>query len=66
NKHIDTCYLCQRDLYEQSKTTTTTTTQSYLSGDEQNLSEHNTTFDSSSLPPSPFVCDPYESYDWEC
>ncbi|CAF2872674.1 unnamed protein product [Rotaria sp. Silwood2] len=25
-----------------------------------------TSFDSISLPPSPFICDPYESYDWEC
>ncbi|CAF4694987.1 unnamed protein product [Rotaria sp. Silwood1] len=41
------------------------TSQSYLSSDEENNSEHNTTFVSMSLPPSPFLCDPYESYDWE-
>ncbi|CAF2899062.1 unnamed protein product [Rotaria sp. Silwood2] len=29
-------------------------------------SENDTSFDSFTLPPSPFVCDPYESYDWEC
>ncbi|CAF3160977.1 unnamed protein product [Rotaria sp. Silwood2] len=44
----------------------TSTSQSYLSNDDENNSEHNTTFVSMSLPPSPFICDPYESYDWEC
>ncbi|CAF5113289.1 unnamed protein product [Rotaria sp. Silwood1] len=42
------------------------TSQSYLSSDDENNSEHNSSFPSISLPPSPFVYDPYESYDWEC
>ncbi|CAF3429377.1 unnamed protein product [Rotaria sp. Silwood2] len=62
NKHYDTCMLCQRQPYEP----TPSTTQSSLSSYVENGSEQNTTFGTMSLPPSPFVCDPYESYDWEC
>ncbi|CAF3852104.1 unnamed protein product, partial [Rotaria sp. Silwood1] len=39
----------------------TSTSQSYLSSDDEISSEHSSSFPSISLPPSPFICDPYES-----
>ncbi|CAF4741197.1 unnamed protein product, partial [Rotaria sp. Silwood2] len=62
HNNISTQYQSQQ--YEPS--TSTSTSQSYLSNDDGNNSENNTSFGSISLPPSPFICDPYESYDWEC
>ncbi|CAF3757299.1 unnamed protein product [Rotaria sp. Silwood1] len=53
---------CQSPQYERS----TSTSESYLTSVDENNSEHNSSFPSISLPPSPFLCDPYESYDWEC
>ncbi|CAF5106179.1 unnamed protein product, partial [Rotaria sp. Silwood1] len=44
----------------------TSSSESYLTSADENNSEQNSSFPSISLPPSPFICDPYESYDWEC
>ncbi|CAF4801516.1 unnamed protein product, partial [Rotaria sp. Silwood2] len=60
--HNNICTQYQSREYEPS----TLTSQSYLSNDDESNSEHNTSFGTISLPPSPFICDPYESYDWEC
>ncbi|CAF3870339.1 unnamed protein product, partial [Rotaria sp. Silwood1] len=60
--HNNKCTPCHSPQYERS----TSSSESYLTSDDENYSEHNTSFPSISLPPSPFLCDPYESYDWEC
>ncbi|CAF4714869.1 unnamed protein product, partial [Rotaria sp. Silwood2] len=57
HNNISTQYQSQQ--YEPS----TSTSQSYISSNEEINSEHNTSFGTISLPPSPFICDPYESYD---
>ncbi|CAF3798906.1 unnamed protein product [Rotaria sp. Silwood1] len=56
------CTPCHSPQYERS----TSTSESYLTSDDEDYSEHNSSFPSIALPPSPFLCDPYESYDWEC
>ncbi|CAF5102478.1 unnamed protein product, partial [Rotaria sp. Silwood1] len=60
--HNNKCTQYESAQYERS----TSSSESFLSSDDENYSEHNTSFPSISLPPSPFLCDPYESYDWEC
>ncbi|CAF3932047.1 unnamed protein product, partial [Rotaria sp. Silwood1] len=54
------------DSEHQQSEVSSSTSQSYITSDDENNSEHNISFVSMSLPPSPFLCDPYESYDWEC
>ncbi|CAF1414365.1 unnamed protein product [Rotaria sp. Silwood1] len=60
--HNNKCTQYESQQYELS----TSSSESYLTSADENNSEHNSSFPSISLPPSPFICDPYESYDWEC
>ncbi|CAF2967514.1 unnamed protein product [Rotaria sp. Silwood2] len=54
------------DYQSQQSELSSSTSQYYLSSDDEHNSEHNNSYVSISSPPSPFLCDPYESYDWEC